>query len=927
MSPSDKASNPRGRRRWLWRAPLLLLAVPLWLAALLGLFLETGLGKRTAAGLLESVLSAPGQQVEIGRLEGSFFGELRIDSVTFSDAAGAWLELDNALLDWNPAALFRGRLAIERLNAERLALARLPPPGPETADEGGPLLPQLPIEIEAKAIAIDRIELAEPVLGEAATLTLDADLLVARARADLDLAVTRRDAAGGFISANLAWEPATNVLHLSLQGQEPEGGVVARLAGLPGLPALDVELKGAGTLADWKGQLRLALGGQDALTADIGLSGDQTQSLSLKGRMTREGTLLVERLSGVEHLAAWAPDGLDLVAAATREGDKVTVSQLSLASAVVSFAGSGSLDGEALQGTGKLSLKDGRPLANLVPDLALASGDFALTVGGTLEQPSATLAFDARQLAYDLAAFEQARGTLDAKSLGGDAFDLTLSLHAVQPQLDDPAPAWVWGDADVTAAGTLAADGAFDLRQLGLQARDLKLAWKGPLHVDALGEIALGDESPQSLSLEGRMPAELSLLAERLSGVEGLAAWAPDGLDVAAVAAREGDKVTVSQLSLASSVFTLKGGGELDGEAVQGKAKLTLADGRPLTLMVPELTIASGDFDLAVDGTLQQPRGTLTFDARQVAYDLVGFEQAQGTLSTQPLDDGALGLALTLHAVKPQLDDPALAWAWGDSDLTVQGTLAADDTFELQQLDLQARDLKLAWNGPLSFGDEDPFAAALASDATQSLSVQGRIPREIALLIEKLSGVAGLAAWAPDGLALDVAAIREGEQVTVSQLSLASNVFTFKGSGALDGEAVQGTGKLTLVDGRPLAALVPDLAIASGDFELTASGTLDQPQATLTFDAQQLGYDLVAFERAQGTLATKPTEDGATDLALTLHAVNPRVDDPSLAVALGRQRSHGARHDDRRRRSRAASGRSPGARPQARLERSPAVDR
>ncbi|HKY96188.1 MAG TPA: hypothetical protein VJL84_12825, partial [Kiloniellales bacterium] len=563
--------------------------MPLWLVALLALFLETGLGKRTAAGLLEVALSQPGQQVKIGRLEGSVFGELRIDRVTLGDDAGAWLELDSALLDWDPAALFRGRLAVERLTAERLALQRLPPPAPRTADEA-PLLPELPIEVEAKAIAIERIELAEPVLGEAATLTLDASLLIAEARADLDLTVTRRDAVGGFISADLAWEPATDVLRISLQAQEPAGGVVARLAELPGLPALDVELDGAGTLAAWKGQLRLALGGQDALSADIALSGDATQSLSLQGRMTREGTLLVERLSGIEHLSAWAPDGIDLVAFATREDERVTLSELALANSVFTFKGSGRLDGEVVQGSATLRLADGRPLTLLLPELSLASGDFDLAVEGTLSQPRATLTFDAARVAYDLAAFDQARGTLTAAALGGDAFDLGLTLHAVNPILQDPAPPWTWGDGDLTAEGTLAADGSFDLRRLDLNARDLKLAWKGRLSVDSLGAVALSDENTQSLSFAGRLPRELGPLAERLSGVDGLAAWAPDGLDIAVVATRERGRMTVSQLSLASSVFTLEGKGVLDGEAVQGSAKLTVADGRPLTLLVPELT-------------------------------------------------------------------------------------------------------------------------------------------------------------------------------------------------------------------------------------------------------------------------------------------------------------------------------------------------
>ena len=502
MSPSVKAS----RRRWLWLAPLLLLAVPLWLVTLLALFLETGLGKRTAASLIEDALSQPGQQVSIGRLEGSFFGRLSIERVAFSDDKGVWLELDEAVLDWTPKALFDGTLRIERLAAQRLALQRLPPPTQEQPPSEGPLLPRLPFEVVAKEIAIERIELGEPLLGETATLTLNGTLAIERNRAVLDAAVTRLDAVGGFLAADLVWDPATDALQLKLQAQEPAGGVAARLAGLPGLPAVDLDLDGTGTLSAWKGRLRLALGGEEALTASLELAGEPVASLRLDGRLSRDGVALAERLSGVAGLAAWAPAGLDIDIAASRAGETLAVSELRLGSSVFSLQGSGTLAGEAVQATAKASLADGRPLAALLPDLTLGAATFELTLGGTLSQPQGSLTLDATSLAYGPAAFDRVEATLHAEPQAAGDIALSLDLSGTDPVLSGPAPDWIWGDLRLSAAALLDEAGALTVERLKLDARALKAAWEGRFAVDMLaadGRLAFDGRLPELAQMPG----------------------------------------------------------------------------------------------------------------------------------------------------------------------------------------------------------------------------------------------------------------------------------------------------------------------------------------------------------------------------------------------------------------------------------------
>ena len=85
--------------------------------------------------LLETRLSAPGRQIRLSGVSGALSSQARIQRVTISDARGAWLEIDNVELDWSRLALLRGRVAVNRLSASRIAWLRRAeiPPQPAAA--------------------------------------------------------------------------------------------------------------------------------------------------------------------------------------------------------------------------------------------------------------------------------------------------------------------------------------------------------------------------------------------------------------------------------------------------------------------------------------------------------------------------------------------------------------------------------------------------------------------------------------------------------------------------------------------------------------------------------------------------------------------------------------------------------------------------
>src|SRR5258706_123384 len=107
----------------------------------------------------------------------------------------------------------------------------------------------------ALAVALDRLTvdhlvLEAPVAGEAAALSLSAS---ARARPDgrdlgIELDARRIDGHAGGATLRLQAPTGATAIDLAFSYDEPEGGLLARLAALPGLPSVALRLDGAGDL-------------------------------------------------------------------------------------------------------------------------------------------------------------------------------------------------------------------------------------------------------------------------------------------------------------------------------------------------------------------------------------------------------------------------------------------------------------------------------------------------------------------------------------------------------------------------------------------------------------------------------------------------------------------------------------------------------
>ncbi|MEO0502751.1 MAG: translocation and assembly module protein TamB, partial [Pseudomonadota bacterium] len=155
--------------------------------------------------LLERQLSAEGRIVEIDGFTGALSAQAQMERLRISDDAGLWLQLEDVVLDWDRAALLRGRLDVNALTAERLQVLRAPAPAPgvPSTQASGFRVPDLPIAIRVDRFALDRVELGAPLLGTALTARLEASAGLDDTGLDLQLLAERTDTQAGQIDLDL----------------------------------------------------------------------------------------------------------------------------------------------------------------------------------------------------------------------------------------------------------------------------------------------------------------------------------------------------------------------------------------------------------------------------------------------------------------------------------------------------------------------------------------------------------------------------------------------------------------------------------------------------------------------------------------------------------------------------------------------------
>lgn len=224
---------------------------------------------------LEENLSAAGRQVSITGFRGALSSRATFERITIADADGVWITLHDGAIQWNRSALLSRRVEIDELSAARIELPRLPegegPQGPR-AEARDFSLPELPVGVEIRRIAAGRVEIGEPVIGEAAVVSVDGSLSLARGEGAANLAIERVDGKRGIFAVDAAFSNASRVLKVDVRLDEAADGIFANIAGIEGKPALAATIAGEGPLNDFRADVSLATDGEPRVTGNVTLS-------------------------------------------------------------------------------------------------------------------------------------------------------------------------------------------------------------------------------------------------------------------------------------------------------------------------------------------------------------------------------------------------------------------------------------------------------------------------------------------------------------------------------------------------------------------------------------------------------------------------------------------------------------------------------
>jgi translocation and assembly module TamB len=317
-APVAEADTPRRRRKrdvarstakWLGIA---IGAIVILIAAFL-IWLNTDPGRRYIVSQINNLETASGLDIDIGRIEGSIFGDLTIHELVLRDPKGTFFYAPSARVDYRPFAYFRNHIDIRELEIPRARLMRLPELRP--GDPNAPLLPD--IDIDVGRLRIGQLFVDAAVSGRRHVMRIDSRIRIDDGRAQVGFALDTLRAPGVAGGDRLVMRidsvPEQNRLDLAMLARGPADGFLAGVTGLN--KAIVAHLEGRGSWSDWNGRFRAALGGQSFANISVQaregtytIAGPMRLDLVLAGQAQR----LVAPLTMVNLVTTWENRRADL---------------------------------------------------------------------------------------------------------------------------------------------------------------------------------------------------------------------------------------------------------------------------------------------------------------------------------------------------------------------------------------------------------------------------------------------------------------------------------------------------------------------------------------------------------------------------------------------------------------------------------------
>lgn len=411
--------------------------------------------KSYLAALLEENLSGAGRQVTITGFSGALSSRAAIQSLSIADAQGVWITLNGVTLDWSRSALLRGIVDVTELSADEIILIR--PPVTETTpspEAKGFTLPDLPVSIEIGRIAAGRIALGEAVFGEAVEARLEASMSLNGGDGKAALVLERTDnGPQGRLTLDAAYSNQTGQLTLALVAAEAAGGIAVRKLGLPGAPATELSINGAGPIDAFAADIALRSDGSDRLKGRVTLSGTETGGRGFDADIAGD----LAPLFLPQYAAFFGPE-ISLTATGEARADgSLDLQAFDLRAQAIHLSGAVELDPDAiprrLNVQGRLGLPDGAPV--LLPfsgehDTRVRAADISLgynaSVGTGWRGRISVEGLDRKGLKADRFTLN-GTGTILQSGTNPAIFDATFGFAGEGVTPDDPALAAALGTA------------------------------------------------------------------------------------------------------------------------------------------------------------------------------------------------------------------------------------------------------------------------------------------------------------------------------------------------------------------------------------------------------------------------------------------------------------------------------------------------
>ncbi len=408
------AKRPLWMRLLKWIGIAILALLLLVAAILLGL--NTGPGKRFVANQIASYTTAGGLNVQVGRIEGSLYGEMVLKDVRVRDPKGVFLTAPRIAIDWRPFAYLGNHIDVRDIASPLVTLHRAPEFIPQPSQENAPLLPD--IDIDVNHLAIDRFVLAPSFTGAKRIIRIEGAAHIADRRAQIraDAATLTGAGAVGGDRFHLVLDavPDENRLKVDVRLRAPANGAVAGYTGIR--KPLDFTLSGQGDWKAWNGKAVATLGG--ASLADLTIAA-RNGTIEMRGN-AHPGLYMA---GPVERLTAPRLD----IALTTTLNERKADTKLRLRSDALAVAAQGLIDfGNSRFGNFRVDARLLTPGA-IAPNLAGRDVMASLVLDGPMATPGVGYTIRAAAIGFgetvvhDLYATGQARVDADRILIPVDA--------------------------------------------------------------------------------------------------------------------------------------------------------------------------------------------------------------------------------------------------------------------------------------------------------------------------------------------------------------------------------------------------------------------------------------------------------------------------------------------------------------------------